>query len=90
MAPVLGYGAFTSVVLAVWDYTGGLRGRRPEVEGLDEFDRREQMRKNRRRPTEETVANLGEARGKSVFSPWWQTGRGRTLTLHRHQNPWLL
>lgn len=64
MAPILGYGAFTSVILATWDYTAGLRGKRPEIEGMDEFERREYLRKNRRRPIEETLANIGEGRGE--------------------------
>jgi hypothetical protein len=63
MPAVLGYGAFTAIVLYVFDYTGGkLSGfdRDPEV---DEYERKEQLRKNRRRPIEETVADIGEGRG---------------------------
>lgn len=63
MPRIIGYGFFTSVILATFDYTGNsLRGygRNPEV---DEFDRREQLRLNRRRPIEETLAELGEGRG---------------------------
>lgn len=64
MPAILGYGAFTSVVLAVFEYTGGsLRGKRPEIEGMDEFERKEHLRRNRRRPIEETLANIGEGRG---------------------------
>lgn len=64
MPAILGYGAFTSVVLAVFDYTGAsLRGKRPEIEGMDEFERKEHLRKNRRRPIEETLAEIGEGRG---------------------------
>ncbi len=49
--------------MGAFDYTGGrLTGyqRDPKV---DEFDRKEYLRKNRRRPIEETVAELGEGRG---------------------------
>ncbi|CAN8104846.1 unnamed protein product [Discula destructiva] len=66
MAPMMGYGAFTSLTLAVFDYTGGLRGKKPEIEGMDEFERKEHMRKNRRRPIEETLATVGEGR---TFQP---------------------
>jgi hypothetical protein len=50
-------------VMGAYDYTGGrLTGyqRDPRV---DEFDRKEYMRKNRRRPIEETIAEIGEGRG---------------------------
>src|ERR1700722_9964303 len=60
---VLGFGALTAVVMGAYDYTGGrLTGyqRDPKV---DEFDRKEYMRKNRRRPIEETIAEIGEGRG---------------------------
>lgn len=71
MPAILGYGAFTSVVLAVFDFTGAsLRGKRPEIEGMDEFERKEHLRRNRRRPIEETLANVGEGRGMySVLTP---------------------
>jgi hypothetical protein len=51
--------------LYAFDFTGGkLSGydRDPEV---DEYERKEQLRKNRRRPLEETVADVGEGRGES-------------------------
>jgi len=60
---VLGYGAMTAIIMAAFDYGGGaLTGykRDPEV---DEFDRKQELRKNRRRPIEETIAELGEGRG---------------------------
>lgn len=61
---VLGYGAALSVILGVLDYTGGdLRGYNREA-GLDEFDRKEELRRNKRRPIEETIEQLGEGRGE--------------------------
>lgn len=64
MPAIMGYGAITSILLATFDYTGGsLRGKRPEIEGMDEFERKEHLRRNRRRPIEETLANVGEGRG---------------------------
>ncbi|KAL2163518.1 hypothetical protein VTH06DRAFT_5576 [Thermothelomyces fergusii] len=63
MPRVLGYGALASVALATFEYTGGsLKGywnRNDE----DEYERKEMLRKNRRRPIEETLAQIGEGRG---------------------------
>lgn len=62
---VLGYGAALATILGVFDYTGGsLYGTYP-VLGVDEVSRKEYIRKNRRRPVEETVHQLGEGRGES-------------------------
>lgn len=63
MPAVLGYGAGLAVLLGSYDYTGGqLRGydKDPEV---DEYERKQQLRKNRRRPIQETLEELGEGRG---------------------------
>lgn len=62
MPVMLGWGALTSVVLAAYDYTGSssLKGFRKDRE--DEFERKETLRKNRRRPMEETIAEIGEGR----------------------------
>lgn len=49
--------------MGAFDYTGGrITGYRKDPD-VDEFDRKEHMRKNRRRPIEETIAELGEGRG---------------------------
>ena len=61
---VLGFGALTAVLLAAYDYTGAnLRGYDKDAD-LDEFERKQAIRKNRRRPIEETISQLGEGRGK--------------------------
>jgi hypothetical protein len=61
---VVGYGAGLAVVLGVFDYTGGsLTGLYKDVT-MDEITRKELLRANRRRPIEETIANLGEGRGR--------------------------
>lgn len=66
MPRIFGFGAGFAVIMTVFDYTGGsLRGVRTEVEGMDEFERKEYLRKNRRRPIEETIADIGEGRGIS-------------------------
>lgn len=67
---MLGFGALSAVVLGAFDYTGGrLTGyqRDPKV---DEFDRKESLRKNIRRPIQETIAELGEGRGISHRNNW--------------------
>lgn len=35
---------------------------------VDEFDRKEYLRKNRRRPIEQTISELGEGRGMLIFN----------------------
>jgi len=79
MPRMLGYGAFTAVVLAAFNYTGGkLTGfdRDPEV---DEYERKEQLRKNRRRPIEETLAELGEGRGGAIHPPGYEERRRQRI-----------
>lgn len=59
----MGYGSLAAVLLGAFDFTGGrLSGwnRNPEQ---DEFERKQYMRHNRRRPVEETIADVGEGRG---------------------------
>jgi hypothetical protein len=64
---VLGFGALTAIVLGAYDYTGGtLTGYKKDPE-MDEFERKEALRKNRRRPVEETIHELGEGRGTFHF-----------------------
>lgn len=60
---VLGYGAGLSIVMAAFDYTGGSflgYGTDPTV---DEYERKEALRANKRRPIAETLQELGEGRG---------------------------
>jgi len=55
------------VVLGAYDYTGGaLTGYRKDPE-MDEFDRKEALRKNRRRPIDQTISEIGEGRGMFTF-----------------------
>ncbi|KAJ4293033.1 hypothetical protein N0V88_005697 [Collariella sp. IMI 366227] len=61
---ILGYGVATAVLLATYEYTGGtLKGylNRPEV---DEYERKEMMRLNRRRPIEETLSEIERIKEK--------------------------
>ncbi|KAI9813535.1 MAG: hypothetical protein M1832_006266 [Thelocarpon impressellum] len=74
---VLGYGAGFAVILGTFDYTGGVLtgySRDPEV---DEFERKQQLRKNRRRPIQETLEELGEGRG--IYGPGYAERRRERL-----------
>ncbi len=68
MPHILGLGAAFSIVMSTFEYTGAsLRGsRRAEILEMEEYDRKEYLRKNRRRPIEETIANIGEGRGTNT------------------------
>ncbi|KAG0647313.1 NADH-ubiquinone oxidoreductase kDa subunit [Hyphodiscus hymeniophilus] len=74
---VFGFGALTAVVLGAYDYTGGsLTGYKKDPE-MDEFERKEHLRKNRRRPIEETINELGEGRG--IYGPGYQERRAERI-----------
>jgi hypothetical protein len=68
MPAIIGWGAGLSIVLTAFDYTGGLRGKKSQGEFADEYERKEYLRTNRRRPLTETVAELGEARGTNAVT----------------------
>lgn len=52
-----------AIIMGAYDYTGGtLSGFKKDNE-IDDFERKEALRKNRRRPIEETISELGEGRG---------------------------
>jgi hypothetical protein len=62
MPRIFGYGAAFSVIMTVCDYAGGsIRGKRRDPE-VDEYERKKALRLNRRRPIEETLAEVGEGR----------------------------
>ena len=60
---MLGSGAAFSVAMSTFHYTGGFRPKQAEIEE-DEYERRARIKRNRRRPIEETIAELGEGRGE--------------------------
>jgi hypothetical protein len=65
---MLGAGAAFSTVLTAYRYTNGLRGIgdiRDMVDDDGEVERREELKKVRRRPLSETLQQLGEGRGMS-------------------------
>lgn len=58
--------------MTAFDITGGsFAGKgpneRPDI--IDEYERKEYLRKNRRRPLVETIADVGEGRGKLTSAP---------------------
>ena len=78
-ASILGYGALTAVVLGVCDYTGGgLKGHGfNKNEGDDEFERREHLRTNRRKPIGQVFEDIGEGRG--IYAPGYAERRAERI-----------
>ncbi|KAL9598772.1 MAG: hypothetical protein Q9219_004269 [cf. Caloplaca sp. 3 TL-2023] len=59
---VLGFGTLLAILQGVFEYSGGALsgfGRDPSV---DQYEHKEQLRNNRRRPIEETLREMGEGR----------------------------
>lgn len=63
---VLGYGGALSVILAAFTYTGGRLSGYQRDPTVDEVSRKEYLRKNRRRPVDQIVNELGEGRGTNI------------------------
>jgi len=63
----MGYGAALSVVLAAFTFTGGKLTGYERDPTVDEVSRKEYLRKNRRRPIDEIVNELGEGRGTDII-----------------------
>ena len=77
MPAVVGMGTFTAVLTGFMTYTGGsLRGppRDPEADRMAE---KAAIRKLRRRPVEETIAELGEGRG--IYGPGYAERRRQRI-----------
>lgn len=51
------------MIMGAFDYTGGILTGYTKDPEEDEFARKQYLRKNRRKPIEDTVAELGEGRG---------------------------
>ncbi|KAL6721169.1 hypothetical protein ACLMJK_000271 [Lecanora helva] len=60
---VLGFGAGVATIQGVYDYTGGKLSGYERDPHIDEYERKENLRKNRRRPIQETLEQIGEGRG---------------------------
>ncbi|CAI6338813.1 unnamed protein product [Periconia digitata] len=74
---MLGAGACFSTAMAANRYTNGLTGYAVEEDDEDEVARKENMRKQRRRPLHETLEQLGEGRG--VYGPGYEERRRERL-----------
>ena len=62
---MLGAGASVAVVMSAYSYSKGLTGHTgAHLEDDDEVDRKEALKKLRRRPLSETIEELGEGRGR--------------------------
>ncbi|KAL9027045.1 MAG: hypothetical protein Q9196_004377 [Gyalolechia fulgens] len=59
---VLGFGAVLAIIQGTHEYTGGKLSGYERDPSVDEYERKEQLRRNRRRPIEETLQELGEGR----------------------------
>ncbi|KAL8935203.1 MAG: hypothetical protein Q9211_004822 [Gyalolechia sp. 1 TL-2023] len=68
---VLGFGAVLAIIQGTHEYTGGKLSGYERDPSVDEYERKEQLRRNRRRPIEETLQELGEGRAykNSTSSP---------------------
>ncbi|CAO2656163.1 Nn.00g049660.m01.CDS01 [Neocucurbitaria sp. VM-36] len=75
---MLGAGAAFSTVLTAYRYTNGLRGV-GDIRSDDdnEVERREELKKLRRRPLSETIEQLGEGRG--IYAPGYEERRRQRL-----------
>lgn len=56
-------GAGVALVQGVFDYTGGSLSGYEKDPNVDEYERKEKLRKNRRRPIQEILDEVGEGRG---------------------------
>ncbi|KAI8939719.1 hypothetical protein NX059_003469 [Plenodomus lindquistii] len=77
---MLGAGAAVSTVMTTYRYTNGLRGVgdiRDQVDDDGEVERREELKKIRRRPLSETIEQLGEGRG--IYAPGYEERRRQRL-----------
>jgi hypothetical protein len=77
MPPVVGYGAGLAVVMFAYSYGGGELTGYWKDPNVDQYERHEQMRKNKRRPIEETIAELGEGRG--IYGPGYEERRRQRI-----------
>ncbi|KAH9819897.1 putative NADH-ubiquinone oxidoreductase [Teratosphaeria destructans] len=73
----LGYGAGLAAILFTFSYTGGKLSGYKRDPNVDEVARKEYMRKNRRRPVEEIVNELGEGRG--IYGPGYEERRAQRI-----------
>ncbi|KAK0892360.1 hypothetical protein LTR91_019267 [Friedmanniomyces endolithicus] len=76
-ALILGYGTGLSALLFAFSFTGGTLYGYQKDPTVDEVSRKEYMRKNRRRPIEQTVNELGES--AHVHAPGYEQRRAQRI-----------
>jgi hypothetical protein len=74
---VLGFGLGVSILLATADYGGGLFKSTSVDPEIDQVSLKEYWRRNRRKPIEQTVEEIGEGRG--IRPPGYQERRRERL-----------
>ncbi|KKA26159.1 hypothetical protein TD95_003601 [Thielaviopsis punctulata] len=74
---VLGYAALYGSFAGLFVFTGGRFSGFQNFKEEDEFERKERMRASRRRPIEETIAEIGEGRG--IRPPGYEERRRQRL-----------
>ncbi|KAJ4417968.1 hypothetical protein N0V85_001616 [Neurospora sp. IMI 360204] len=74
---ILGFGAMAGATVGAFAFTGGKLSGFDKDPNVDEYERKEAMRLNRRRPVEETLAEVGEGRG--IYPPGYQERRRQRL-----------
>jgi hypothetical protein len=72
-----GYGTGLAALLFALDYSGAKFGTTRRDLSVDEVERKEFIRKNRRRPITETIQELGEGRG--IQAPGYEERRRERL-----------
>lgn len=63
MPAVLGYGTGLAVILSTFDFCGHALTGYNKDPTVDDFERKQFLRKNFRKPAEQTIAEIGEGRG---------------------------
>lgn len=88
---MVGFGAALSLAQFAFEYTGGKFSGFAQDAEVDEYERKEQLRRNRRRPIEQTLQEMGEGRGTSHHPPAVCEGeRGRNvLNIDRYLRSWI-
>jgi len=74
---MLGAGAAFGSGMAAFRYTAGIRGSESGEVDEEEIERREAMKKLRRRPLSETLEQLGEGRG--IYGPGYEERRRQRI-----------
>jgi len=73
----------TAIIMGAYDYGGAaLTGYKKDPE-IDEFERKQALRKNRRIPIEQTIAEIGEGRGV-----WYISHCSTSALIYTCRNIW--